>query len=115
MSPDFVGGIFILERCGACSGKSAEIKMGVRGANGHPFDLASPTVDHRVTQSVPVIPPSPQKNQSPRNCGAFFMPVSKGAKGTDEEKRGTMLYSITISGGTGNGGTSAKLVSHTFI
>jgi len=42
MSPDKVGGIFISERCGACSGKSAEIKMGVREANGHPFDLASP-------------------------------------------------------------------------
>jgi len=40
----------------------------------------------------------------PRNCGAFFMPVSKGAKRTGEEKRGTMLYRITIGGGTGNGG-----------
>ena len=75
MSPDFVGGIFILERCGACSGKSAEIKMGVRGANGHPFDLASPTVDHRVTRSVPVIPPSPQTKtyQCPDKGRALFM------------------------------------------
>jgi len=32
-----------LERCGACSGKSAETKMGVSVASGHHFDLASLT------------------------------------------------------------------------
>ena len=60
MSPPFRRGIFVLERCGAGSGKSAETKMKVRGANGHHFDLASSVVDHRVTRSVPVIPSSPQ-------------------------------------------------------
>jgi len=60
MSPPFRRGIFVLERCGACSGKSAETKMEESEASGHHFDLASPIWDHRVTRSVPVIPPSPQ-------------------------------------------------------
>jgi len=41
--PAFRRGIFVLERCGACSGKSAETKMGVSVESGHHFDLASPT------------------------------------------------------------------------
>ncbi len=61
--------------------------------NGHPFPIhftsvwnGCPKIDipapNRVLQSSKVVPSAPPDQMLPRNCGAFFMPVSKGAKRT---------------------------------
>ena len=61
----------------ACSIRMWRTKMEAREASEHPFCLTPP-----FKGSAKPIPPSPPDQMLPRNCGAFLMPVSKGAKRT---------------------------------